>query len=127
MLTLSYGYKKPQTNDKGSVFWPAMEANFQQLNDHTHNGTDSAKITAASSTVVTVAILAAAWGVALADGGYRQLVTLPGTVTYDTVMLHYKGATNGHVYFLQTEKVSSSTFYVYCNDNSLSFTAVITS
>lgn len=126
MLTLSYGFKKPQTNDKGSIFWSALEANIQQLNDHNHNGTNSAKLTAASSTVVLVNILSAGWGAALADGGFRQLVTLPGTVTYDDIMINYKETSTGHVYFLQTEKVSDSTFYVYCNDASKAFKAVIT-
>ena len=81
MDTLSYGYKKPRSPDKGTIFWPALEFDIQQLNDHNHNGTNSAKLTAASSVVVTVSILNTGWGAALADGGFRQLVTLPGTVT----------------------------------------------
>lgn len=126
MLTLSYGFKKPQTNDKGSIFWPALEADIQQLNDHNHNGTNSAKLTAASSTVVLVNILSTNWGMANVDGGFSQVVTLPGTVTYDDIMLNYKEAVSGDIYFLQTEKVSSSTFRVYCNDNTKAFKAVIT-
>jgi hypothetical protein len=31
--TLSYGFEKPATGDKGTVFWPALEDNIQQLHE----------------------------------------------------------------------------------------------
>ena len=45
--TLSYGFVRPATGDKGSVFFPALEDNITQLNSHDHDGTDSALMTAA--------------------------------------------------------------------------------
>jgi hypothetical protein len=44
MLTLSYGFKKPQVPDQGGVVFPALEANWQQVNDHNHDGVNSALI-----------------------------------------------------------------------------------
>lgn len=128
--TLSYGFEKPATGDKGSVFWPALEDNIQQLNDHTHNGTNSARITTASSTAVTQSVSAAGWA-SLSAGLYRQTVTLPAALTavsgtYDNYAIEIRNAANGRRLFLQTEKVTSTTFYVWCNDNAIDLTVVYT-
>ncbi len=128
--TLSYGFQKPATGDKGSVFWPILESDIQKLNDHTHNGSNSAKITAASQVAVTQAVLAASWS-SLGAGYYRQLVTLPASLTnnggtVDDFCLQFRNAANGRVMVLSSEKVSSTTYYVYINDSSLNVTAVYT-
>jgi hypothetical protein len=44
--TLSFGYKLPQTGDKGSTFFPDLEFDITRLNGHSHNGTDSDRLTA---------------------------------------------------------------------------------
>lgn len=127
MQTLSYGYKKPQTGDKGSVFFPALEDNIQLLNDHSHNGSNSARLTASSVTVVTGTVLAASWAaVAGQTGTYRQLITMPVGLSYDDYMVSFKDA-SGHILYLTTEKVSTSTYYVYINDNTKALTAVYSS
>lgn len=128
--TLSYGFVKPVTGDKGSVFWPALEDNIDQLNDHTHNGTNSSKITAAASVAVTQSVLAAGWG-SLSGGLYRQTVTIPAALTasggtYDSYAIEIRNAANGRKMFLQTEKVTSTTFYVWCNDSAINLTVVYT-
>lgn len=123
MLTLSYGYLKPQTGDKGSIFFPALEADIQQLNDHTHNGVNSALISSSSITPLTQAILSAAW-VATTGGTYRQLVTVTGGLMYDQFTVSVKLTATGHLIYPSIEKVSSTTFYVYTNDNSLDYTLV---
>ena len=125
MLTLHYGFKQPETNDKGSVFWSALEFDIQQLNDHIHDGITSSKLTAASSKVSLLTVPQAGWGAPLPDGGYRQLITLPGTLLYDDIMINYKENLTGDIFFLQTVKNSTSTFFVYCNTNTLGFKAVI--
>lgn len=48
MDVLSYGYKKPQDGDTGDVFFPAIEDNIQRVNDHTHDGVNSAFIASQS-------------------------------------------------------------------------------
>lgn len=122
MQTLSYGIQKPQTGDKGSVFFPALEDNLDQQNDHDHDGVDSAKIPSSSVTAVTLSVSSAGW---LASGtGYRQLLTCPGTMVYTDKMIIFRNQAAGkQVFFLCTEEVSSNTFYVYCNDNTVSLTA----
>lgn len=126
MQTLSYGFLKPQTGDTGAVFFPALETDIQKLNDHTHDGSNSAKLTAASSAVVTQAILAAAW-VSLGGGMYRQAVTLAGSLLYDTVAIEMRLTATKHQAFLQVEKINATSYYVYINDNTLDVTAVYSS
>ena len=78
MQILSHLFKKPQTGDKGSVFWPALEEDIQKMNDHTHNGSDSARIPSSSTTATTQSINSASWS-SVGGGLYRQLITMPGT------------------------------------------------
>lgn len=128
--TLSYGFVLPATGDKGSVFWPALEDNITQLNTHSHNGTNSAKISAAASTGVAQSVSAAGWG-SLSGGLYRQTVTLPAALTsasgtYADYAIEIRNAANGRRLFLQTEEVTTTTFYVWCNDNSIDLDVLYT-
>lgn len=128
--TLSYGFERPETGDKGSVFWPMLEDNITRTNDHTHNGTNSSLISAAASVAVAQSVVAAGWG-SLSGGLYRQTVTLPASLTgaggtYDKYSIEIRNAANGRRLHLQTEKVTSTTFYVWCNDNSIDLTVVYT-
>lgn len=126
--TLSYGFEQPATGDKGSVFFPALEANIQLVNDHTHNGTNSAKLTSAASVAVTQAISSASWS-HQGSGTYRQTITIPAALTgnggvYESFSIQFLNTANGRKLFLQTEKVTSTTYYLYINDNSIDVTAV---
>lgn len=121
MQTLSYGYKKPQTGDKGSVFFPALEDNFQRLNDHDHDGINSKKLSSTSVTSYPQSLLAANW-VGVGDGLFRQLVTCPSTILVDEQNMRFQiasGAKSGHFFHPSVEKVSANTFYVYINDSAL--------
>jgi hypothetical protein len=122
MQTLSYGFKKPQTGDKGSVFFPALEDNFQQLNDHTHNGTNSARLTSASVTVVTGTASAASWVAVDAvnqPGTYKQSLTMPVGMLFDDYHVAFRNSGTGEQLFLSLVKTGISTFDVYINDNSI--------
>ncbi len=128
--TLTYGYVKPATGDKGSTFWAQLEADIQQLNDHAHNGSNSAKLTAASAVATVQSISSASW-VDQGDGVYRQLVTLPAALTnvsgtYDDYAITMRNAANGRPLLLSLEKVSTTTYYVYINDNTLDLKALYT-
>lgn len=114
MQTLSYGYKKPQNPDQGDVWFPAMEQNVQQVNDHAHNGTDSAPLATRQQS-----ILAANW-VAVANGTYRQLCTVPTGLQFDTCDIWVRRST-GEVAYPTIERVSATTFYLYTNDSSLAY------
>ena len=118
MQTLSYGFKKPENDDRGDLFFPAMEENMQQLNDHTHNGVNSALLATTSQT-----ILSASWVAAAIGGGlYRQLITVPTGFSYDTADIWFKLSTGEYVY-PSIERASSTTYYIYTNDNSLTYVA----
>lgn len=125
MITLSYGYKKPQNGDRGAAgFFTPMEDNIQRLNDHTHDGTNSAPLPAQSILGVAQNILAVNW---VTYGGptgfYRQLVTVPPGFDYDKVFISFR-TTAGHYIFPSVEKVSTTQYYVYITDNTLSLVAV---
>lgn len=118
MLTLSYGYKKPENPDTGDVVFPALANDIQQVNDHAHNGTDSAPLA-----TQTASIASGSWVAAPIGGGlYRQAISMPTGLTYDVAEIWFKLST-GEVVYPTVEKISSSSYYVYTNDNSLTYTA----
>lgn len=116
--TLSYGYIKPANPDTGDSFFPALAANIQQMNDHAHNGTDSAPLATR-----TVSVPSASW-VLVSGGNYRQAVAIPAGMSYDVCHIWFKLSTNEYVY-PSVERISASSFYVYSNDNSLTYTAYL--
>lgn len=126
MQTLSYGYLKPQSGDSGSIWFPAMEDNIVQLNGHNHNGVNSALLTSASMVPLTQSILAGAW-VATTGGTYRQIITMPVGLTYGLCYISFLLTASGNQTYPTVEKISSTTYYVYTNDNSLGYTAVYVS
>lgn len=127
--TLTYGFVKPATGDKGSVFWPALEGNIQQTNDHAHNGTDSHLLSASASRAIVQTVSSASWGSDLGGGTYRQLVTLPvsitgGSGTFDDFSIQLRDSSTGEVIYGRIVKVSSTTYYIYVNDNTLTLKAI---
>jgi hypothetical protein len=122
MQTLSYGIKKPQDGDKGSTWFPALEDNFQQQNDHDHDGVDSAPIASTNIASVQQSLSAANW-VAVSGGTYRQLVTVPNGKLYDNSFILFRNTADKSQMLLGVEKVSSTTYYVYINDSTIDVTA----
>lgn len=118
MITLSMGYKKPQYPDTGDVWFPAMEQNIQQVNDHTHNGTNSQLLASTTQTIASGSWLAAPIG----GGVYRQLVTMPAGYSFDQCEIWFQLST-GEVVLPSVERQSSTTFYIYTNDNSKTYKA----
>ncbi len=118
MLTLTMGYKKPQNPDTGDVFFPALENNIQQLNDHAHNGVNSQLLASTSQTVQS-----ASWAAApIAGGVYRQLITAPTGYSIDQCEMWFK-LSSGETVYPAIERQSSTTYYIYTNDNSKTYTA----
>lgn len=118
MQTLSFGFLKPEPDDTGDIFFSAMEQNMQQLNDHDHDGVNSARLALTSAS-----ILAANWVAAPLGGGlYRQLITMPAGMQYDTSVITFKLST-GEVLYPTVERVNATQYYVYVNDNTLDLVA----
>lgn len=122
MLTLTYGYKVPETNDRGSIVFPALEANFTRLDGHDHDGVNSKKIPGSSLQSTVVSISAAAWGSDLGGGYYSQVVNVPTGVDYDAGTIEFRTSTGERLYPKVT-RVSGAQVTVFCADNTLAMKA----
>lgn len=118
MIVLSFGYKKPQTGDKGSIFFPALEFNIQRLNDHNHDGSNSNKLPASSIVGVNQTVLAAGW-TDIGDGNFEQTITVPAGIDLDSHYPEIAEANTGDVLFLSINKLSTTQFKVTANDDTL--------
>jgi hypothetical protein len=123
MLTLSYGYKKPQAGDKGTPLFQALEENIQRVNDHNHDGVNSPALTAQSLQGIPQSILAANWVAFGPTGHYRQLVTMFAGFNFDTCYTSFR-KTTGEMIYPTVERFSATQFYVYTTDPTLDFVAV---
>jgi hypothetical protein len=115
ILLLSFGYERPENTCTGDVWFPAMERNIQRMNDHTHDGVNAGFIAANIGQA-----LAANWGVDLGGGSYKQLLTLPDGMTFDHSRIEVRRST-GEVAYPTIVKSTDTAFYLYTNDNSLSY------
>ena len=123
--TLTYGRKVPSDGDKGSTFFDDLEANIALDDAHTHNGTNSAVLESKYITKGTSTILAASWGAVAGQAGtYKQTVTLPSGFTMGSFVMSFYDKSTGHQFSPTVEKVSSSTYDIYVNDNTLAVKAV---
>lgn len=122
MLTLSFGFKKPESGDRGDPLFTALEDNVQQLNDHNHDGANSSQLNSSAILPVSAALVSANW-VLVADGIYKQTVTLPAAIPYDEAVFTCKLA-NGDIFYPTIEKVSSTQYDIFINDNSQDVTVL---
>ena len=121
MKTLSYGYEKPESNDTGSTVFPALQRDIQKLNDHSHNGSNSAFIP-----VVTQSISSGSWALDPAlntNSQYSQTVTVPNSRNYDDVSIQVRRS-SGEMVYATIEKATATTYKIYTNDNTLNYTAI---
>ncbi len=122
--TLSHGYKKPSTGDRGSTWFSNLEDNITLSNSHAHDGTDGENILAKNITKATASVASGSWAAVVGQAGtYSQTVTLPSGYLMSTVQIHFLDP-NGHQLMLSWEKASTTTYTVFINDNSLTLTAV---
>lgn len=122
MIVIAYGYKLPELDDDGSVFFPAIEFDITRLASHQHDGVTGALLLASQQN-----ILAASWAaVAGLPGLYSQVVTMPGSLQYDSTDISFRLADGSFVYPTVT-KTSANTYTIYTNDNTLSYVAVYSS
>lgn len=124
--TLTNGYKLPADGDKGSTFFDDLESNIQRVNDHTHNGSNSEKLTAASVTTITQDIPSSGW-TNLTNGVYSQTVSMSSSLKFDEVAISFKiasGTDDGHIVHPTIKKTATSQYIVYLNDNSVNLKAI---
>jgi len=113
--TTSYGYKTGEDGDKGKTIFDFFNFNFLRLNSHKHDGVDSQKLDSTNIQKISQSLDSADW-VAHTNGLFRQLVTLVGGLDYDDITITCKDAATSNQLYLGVEKVTDTTFYVYCND-----------
>ncbi len=108
MQTLSKGYKKPQNPDTGDVVFPALEANWQLVNDHNHDGVTSQLLAA------TLQSITGAW-TNVGNGTYSKLITVPTGFNYDQCQIDFRLATGEFVYPSIT-RVSTTQYTLFTNN-----------
>lgn len=130
-LTLSKGYKKPQTGDSGTTFFPDLEFDIQRLNDHSHDGANSEKLSVISSKSMLQSNAGAAWVLVGGTDYYRKVITIPSVLVSGGYLLtevnyQIRDSATGEILSLSNAKVSNTSFEVYSTDNSLSIDVVYT-
>ena len=120
MQTLTYGLKKPETGDKGTTFFPALEDNITQLDAHTHDGVTSPKLPSSSVNAVSQTVASGTFA-DQGNGVYRSLVTMPALLNFDTSIINFEinsGSDIGARFHPTVVRVTDTTFYVYMNSGS---------
>jgi hypothetical protein len=118
MQTLSFGVFKPDPSDTGDVFFPAMAANCDYLNNHTHDGFTGQPVASTPQTIAAASWLAAPIG----GGVYYQTVAIPGAYTFDGSDFWFRLST-GQVIYPSIERVDNFSYNIFINDNTLAVIA----
>lgn len=122
----SMGYKKPSTGERD--YFPTLEFNIDHGNSHSHNGVNGERISTKDLSKQTGSISSGSWSaVSGQTGTYRQLITVPTGYAVSTSEMKFYvdgGDEDGDQIFPTVEKVSSTTYYVYINDNSVALKVV---
>jgi hypothetical protein len=130
MVTTSYGYRIPEAGDraKGALGWyESIEFDVQRLNDHTHNGIDSASLNVNAFSPYSGTILAAGW--TTSGTTYAQDITTPvgiDDINNFNVKFIFTAPVGsvGEVAYLNYDRLTATTYRVYCNDNTAAFTVL---
>jgi hypothetical protein len=114
MQVLTNGFKLPESGDLGDVWFPAIEDDIQQLNDHTHNGSDSEKIPSTSVESSHLTVVSGSFA-DQGNGYWRATVTLPAGTDYDKLQIIARDPASGEAVYLRHAKVSATSAYIYTN------------
>jgi len=124
-IDISFGYKLPEDGDKGSSFFDDLEHNISRVATHNHDNVNSSTLSTISITNTTTSISSANWAAVAGKAGlYSQVVTTPGGITMGTKGIMFIDATTGDFYTLSVEQVTTTSFRVYINDNTIDLTAI---
>lgn len=115
MRTTTYGYKVPETGDKGPVVFPALVEDIDRIDGHDHEGTNSKPLSPKALSTIEQTILAANW-VLVANGIYKQTVLLPSGLFMDKVTREF-WLPSGELIFPTIIRIDNATFDIYINDN----------
>jgi len=113
MIVLSNGYQLPEDGDLGDIWFDALESNIQRLNDHSHNGVDSEKLSQSSIEAVSSTIDSGDFD--LVGDMYEETITLPSLIQVDTSDITFRDATTREPIYLKFEIVSVTQIKVFTN------------
>jgi hypothetical protein len=132
MVTTTYGYLNPSSGDlsKGTNGWMAqINFDISRLDGHSHNGIDSVQLNLSAIVPSTVVAPSGSWttstgGTNLPVSGYMQTVTVPAAISelnnYTLKFLvNTAGARQYQLLNLFYERLTGTTFTLYCNDNTV--------
>ena len=126
--TLSFGYVKPQTGDKGATNFNALEGNIDQLNAHKHDGSNSARVDTFSMMRSVVNVDGTGW--AAAGEFFKKTVTFPAGFTLvngsewgkASIRFFFDGGSyDKEELFPKTVRLSDTTFELYYVTSSQAF------
>lgn len=131
--TLTFGLKKPETGDKGTPVFEALEDNIDLLDTHDHDGQNSKRMNSYNVSRGTVSVSDSEWS---SSGNlYRKTVTLPtGFSTANgsdfgkaSIRFFLSGGTyDGNECLPKIERINATSFYLYSPVNDQAFTVVFT-
>lgn len=110
---LSNGYRLPENGDLGSSWFPDLAFDIQRLNDHTHNGIDSNKLTPTSTTLITETLPAENFTIDLEKNKYKALLAMPTGLRVDTTSINFRDVVTKERVHLSIEKTAVNTLNVY--------------
>lgn len=135
--TTSKGFLKPSDGDTGATFFDDCITTIQQLSDHTHKGADSTQLVLTQTLAAAGAAGTSATGsnTAWVDDGsgtntYVMTVTLPiptipngggpRSMQYDQHDIQLRLGSPTEIIYPRIIGVTSTTYKVYSNDNTIS-------
>ena len=127
--TLTYGLKRPDNGDLGSVWFPNLRDNITRIDGHTHDGSNSPPLTSSSITAVKASLTSGDWGgVSGKLGLFSQNVNMPTGLNFNDYFIMFKDS-SGDQLFLTAEKVGAagSSYDVFINDSTSDITALYVS
>lgn len=124
--TTPYGYKKPITGERG--YFTSLEHNIDRADAHSHNGIDSPLLASSSIGKPTATLASGSWAAVAGKAGlYYQDATLPAGYTMESVVTKFivsGGGEDGDEVLPTVEKLTSTTYRVYLNENTTSLKVV---
>lgn len=120
--TTSNGYKKPEIDDTGDTWFPNLEDNIDRVNSHDHDGANSELLTPTTQTISS-----GSW-TDIGNDTYSQVIDVTdanANFTYDAIGIQFR-LSNGDLVYPVVEKTTATTYTVFTNDSSQTYTAVYT-
>jgi hypothetical protein len=119
--------QKPSDNDVGNDVFNVLETFMDRLATHSHSGADSQKITLnIEKDFTTFTVGVDLFWTDLGNDVYRGQLTVPAGADVDNNIrrFYYNDGTTWREFFPTVEKIDSTNYYIYSNDNTINVRVV---